>query len=196
MSDRIALIEPSTLISAYCQGIFPMGLESGQLSWFSPDPRGILPVKDYNVPRSVSAMLRKRDISIRVNTSFREVIRACAKREETWITREITHSYEALHALGYAHSVEAWENDRLIGGLYGVSIGGAYFGESMFSRAPGGSKAALVWLLDHLHARGFTLHDTQWTTAHLSMFGGCEISRADYMKQLAKAIRLPLHFAQ
>ena len=195
MSDRVALIDPNLLINAYCQGIFPMGLENGQLSWFSPDPRGVLPVQHFNVPRSVRAELRRSEFEIRVNTAFRETIRACGKREETWITREIMHSYEALHALGYAHSVEAWKNKKLLGGLYGVSIGGAFFGESMFSKVAGGSKAALVWLMEHLKARGFTLHDTQWTTAHLGMFGGNEIPRNLYMKQLASAIRLPVRFA-
>jgi len=194
MSDRVTLIEPTLLINAYCQGIFPMGLESGQLSWFSPDPRGILPIRHFHVPRSVRADLRKKDFEIRVNTSFRETIRSCGKREETWITREIMNSYEALHTLGYAHSVETWENGALVGGLYGVSIGGAFFGESMFSRVPGGSKASLLWLMDHLQAQGFELHDTQWTTKHLSMFGGHEIPRSLYMKQLAASIRLPVRF--
>lgn len=196
MSDRVSPIDPSLLINAYCQGIFPMGLESGQLSWFSPDPRGILPVVDFHVPRSVRAELRRREFEIRVNTSFRETIRFCGKRSETWITREIAASYEALHALGFAHSVEAWENGALVGGLYGVSIGGAFFGESMFSRVPGGSKAALVWLMDHLKSCGFRLHDTQWTTTHLAMFGGREIPRGEYMRQLAEAVRLPVRFAE
>src|SRR3954452_11494071 len=142
ISPSMSALEPRLLISAYCNGIFPMGMENGRLSWFSPDPRGIIPVQDYHVPRSVRAELKKWEYEIRVNTVFPEVVRLCAKRRETWITREIMQSYEVLHKLRYAHSVEAWSGGELVGGLYGVSIGGAFFGESMFSRAPGGSKAA------------------------------------------------------
>ena len=190
----MSALEPRLLISAYCNGIFPMGMENGRLSWFSPDPRGIIPVDSFHVPRSVRAELRKRGCEIRVNTVFSEVVRACAQRRETWITREIMQSYEVLHKLRYAHSVETWENDALIGGLYGVSIGGAFFGESMFSRAPGGSKAALVWLMEHLKQRGFLLHDTQWTTDHLSMFGGSEIARDEYLRLLETAVNAPVRF--
>lgn len=171
-----------------------MGMENGRLSWFSPDPRGVIPVQDCHVPRSIRAELRKRPIEIRVNTAFGEVIRSCGKRTETWITKDIMQSYERLHSLGYAHSVEAWEEDELIGGLYGVSIGAAFFGESMFSRKTGGSKAALVWLLDFLKAKRFVLHDTQWTTPHLAMFGGQEIPRKDYLELLEKAVQQPGRF--
>ncbi len=194
MSSRLSIIEPGMLLNAYCQGIFPMGVEKGELSWFSPDPRGIVPVHDYHVPRSVRAMLRDQPFEIRVNSVFGEIIRNCGERRETWITKQIMASYEVLHALGYAHSVEAWHEGELAGGLYGVSIGGAFFGESMFSKVSGGSKAALVWLMDHLSARDFTLHDTQWTTPHLAMFGGREIPRKQYLKQLAEAIRKPVKF--
>lgn len=190
----MSALEPRLLISAYCNGIFPMGMENGRLSWFSPDPRGILPVEDFHVPRSVRAELRKQPSEIRVNTSFGEVVRACAQRRETWITREIIQSYEILHKLRYAHSVETWLDGELVGGLYGVCIGGAFFGESMFSRTPGGSKAALVWLLQHLKQRGFVLHDTQWTTEHLSMFGGIEIARDEYLRLLEKAVNASARF--
>jgi leucyl/phenylalanyl-tRNA---protein transferase len=191
----MSALEPRLLISAYCNGAFPMGMENGRLSWFSPDPRGVLPVLESKVPRSVRAELRKREIEIRVNTSFSEVLRACGERRETWITKEIIHSYELLHRLGYAHSIEAWEEDELIGGLYGVSIGAAFFGESMFSRKSGGSKAALVWLIDWLKAKQFILHDTQWTTEHLAMFGGKEIPRLEYLELLEKAVQQPVKFA-
>lgn len=190
----MSALEPRLLISAYCNGIFPMGMENGRLSWFSPDPRGILPVKDFHVPRSVRAELRKWRSEIRVNTAFGEVVRACAQRRETWITREILQSYEILHKLRYAHSVETWLDGELVGGLYGVCIGGAFFGESMFSRLPGGSKAALVWLLQHLKQRGFLLHDTQWTTEHLSMFGGREVPRDEYLRLLEEAVNAPARF--
>lgn len=190
----MSALEPRLLISAYCNGIFPMGMENGRLSWFSPDPRGIIPIHDFHVPRSARAELKKQPHEIRVNTAFTEVVRSCAKRRETWITREILHSYEVLHKLRYAHSVETWVDGELTGGLYGVCIGGAFFGESMFSSGPAGSKAALVWLMEHLKQRGFLLHDTQWTTDHLAMFGGREIARDEYLALLEKAVNAPVRF--
>ncbi len=171
-----------------------MGMENGRLSWFSPDPRGILPIHEYRVPRSTRTELAKRNLEIRVNTAFSQVLQGCALRRETWITREIMQSYELLHKLGYAHSVETWEGGELIGGLYGVSIGGAYFGESMFSLRSGGSKAALIWLMAQLQKKGFILHDTQWTTPHLSMFGGREIPRDEYLRLLERAIAMEVKF--
>jgi leucyl/phenylalanyl-tRNA---protein transferase len=187
-------IEPRVLISAYCSGIFPMGMENGRLSWFSPDPRGVLPVADFHVPRSTRAELRQAGFEIRTDTAFGEVVRACSGRADTWITREIIVSYERLHQMGYAHSIETWRGGELVGGLYGVSIGGAFFGESMFSLRPSGSKAALVWLMHHLKTRGYALHDTQWTTPHLALFGGREIPRDDYLGLLEKAVNLPVTF--
>jgi leucyl/phenylalanyl-tRNA--protein transferase len=187
-------LEPRLLINAYCNGIFPMGMENGRLTWFSPDPRGVIPVEGFRVPRSVRAELRRKNFEVRVNTSFGEVLRACGKRTETWITPEIIQSYELLHQLGLAHSVESWHEDQLVGGLYGVCVGGAFFGESMFSRVDGGSKAALVWLMHHLQKKGFLLHDTQWTTDHLAMFGGVEIAREEYLRLLAKAVALDVKF--
>jgi leucyl/phenylalanyl-tRNA--protein transferase len=190
----MSTIEPRVLISAYCSGIFPMGMENGRLSWFSPDPRGILPIAEFHVPRSTRAELRRSDFAIRLDTAFGEVVRFCGDRRDTWITKEIVASYELLHKMGSAHSIEAWRGGRLVGGLYGVAIGGAFFGESMFSRVPGGSKAALVWLMQHLRDRGFALHDTQWTTPHLALFGGREIPRDEYLALLEKAVSLPAKF--
>jgi leucyl/phenylalanyl-tRNA--protein transferase len=190
----MSAIEPRVLISAYCSGIFPMGMENGRLSWFSPDPRGILPISDFHVPRSTRANLGRAGFEVRVDTAFGGIVRACSQRRDTWITREIIASYELLHKMGYAHAVETWHNGELVGGLYGVSIGGAFFGESMFSIKPSASKAALVWLMEHLRGRGFVLHDTQWTTPHLAMFGGHEIPRDDYLKRLEGAVNLPVKF--
>lgn len=190
----MSALEPRLLISAYCNGIFPMGMENGRLSWFSPDPRGVMPIQSFHVPRSTRAALKKWNYEIRVNTAFGETVRSCAKRRETWITHEIVQSYEVLHKLRYAHSVETWSEGKLVGGLYGVSIGGAFFGESMFSRATGGSKAALVWLMEHLKQRNFLLHDTQWTTEHLAMFGGHEIARDEYLCLLERAVNAPVRF--
>jgi len=194
VSARTTIIEPGMLLNAYCRGIFPMGVERGELSWFSPDPRGVLPIQGFHVPRSVRSEMRNNPFEIRVDTAFGRVIRACGERRETWITNQIIASYEALFDLGYGHCVEAWRDGELVGGLYGVSIGGAYFGESMFSRESGASKAALIWLMNHLRGRGFLLHDTQWTTPHLAMFGGEEIPRKHYLKQLGEAIRTPTKF--
>lgn len=190
----MSAIEPRVLISAYCNGMFPMGMENGRLSWFSPDPRGILPIANYHVPRSMRAGLLRSGFEIRTNTRFDDIVQACSERQQTWITREIIASYEQLHRMGYAHSVETWQDGKLLGGLYGVSIGGAFFGESMFSNVPSASKAALVWLMEHLKARGFILHDTQWTTPHLAMFGGYEIPRNDYLRTLESAVSLPVKF--
>ncbi len=191
----MSAIEPRVLISAYCNGMFPMGMENSRLSWFSPDPRGILPIADYHVPRSTRAVLLRSGFEIRINTKFNDIVQACSGRQQTWITQEIIASYERLHQMGYAHSVETWRDNQLLGGLYGVSIGGAFFGESMFSNEPSASKAALVWLMKHLKFRGFVLHDTQWTTPHLAMFGGYEIPRDNYLQALETAVNLPVKFA-
>lgn len=188
------ILEPDLLINAYTNGIFPMGTGNGHLSWFSPNPRGVLPVQDFHVPRSVRAELRRNHFEIRINTAFVDILRACGQRKETWITRDIILSYEALHKMGSAHSIETWQNDTLVGGLYGVCIGGAFFGESMFSHTPGASKAALVWLMEHLKKKQFMLHDTQWTTPHLSMFGGREIPRDQYLLQLEAALKSTVSF--
>ncbi len=198
MSDRhenAAVLPPDLLLQAYAQGMFPMAMESGELGWFSPDPRGIIPIRDFHVPHGMKKLLRDAPFEIRINTAFTTVMRGCAKRETTWISDTILRSYVRLHELGFAHSVEAWQGRRLAGGLYGVSIGGAFFGESMFSLEPGASKFALHALVNRLEERGFTLLDTQWVTGHLRMFGAHEISRADYMQRLRQALKLECRFA-
>lgn len=188
------MIDPLQLLSAYCDGAFPMGHEDGTLSWFRPKHRGILPVHDFHVPRRFARYLRDHPFELRWNTAFGDVMRACADREETWINDRILDSYQALHELGYAHSAEVWRGRRLVGGVYGVAIGGAFFGESMFSRETQASKVALTHLQWRLRDRGFVLHDTQWTTPHLAMFGGHEIPCGHYMKLLNEAIQLPVSF--
>ena len=128
-------IRPALLLAAYRSGLFPMSLDHrGEIGWFSPDPRGVIPLDEFHVPKSLVRTMRKQPFEIRMDTAFGEVIRGCSLRETTWISRRIRKSYEKLHELGYAHSIEAWNGDRLVGGLYGVAIGGAFFGESMFSR--------------------------------------------------------------
>jgi len=184
------MIASELLLQGYRLGVFPMAMEDGAIEWFSPDPRAILPLEEFHVPHALRRVLRKEVFEIKIDNRFGEVIRACAKREDTWINREIVESYERLHELGYAHSVETWSNGKLAGGLYGVAIGGAFFGESMFHRERDASKIALVALVEHLRAKKFALLDTQWLTPHLEQFGAIEISRAKYLDLLQQALRL------
>ncbi|XHR31329.1 MAG: leucyl/phenylalanyl-tRNA--protein transferase [Chthoniobacteraceae bacterium] len=178
------------LLSAYAQGIFPMGMPKGEMGWFSPDPRGILPLDErFHLPHGLARALRKGRFEVRCNTAFEEVMKACAEREETWIDEEIVASYTELYRLGFAHSVEAWCEGRLAGGLYGVALGGAFFGESMFHRETDASKVALNALVERLRERGFKLLDIQWTTPHLCTFGAMEIPRREYLRQLRAALR-------
>ncbi len=168
-----------------------MGLEDGDLGWFSPDPRGILPLESFHIPSRLARLLRRGVFEIRINAGFERVMRECAARldeEGTWISQEILESYVALHRLGMAHSVEAWHDGVLAGGLYGVHLGGAFFGESMFHRETDASKVALAALVDRLVGRGFTLLDVQWVTPHLEQFGAIEIPRSTYLKLLARAV--------
>ncbi len=188
------MLDPAQLLSAYCEGAFPMGEEDGTVSWYRPRQRGILPVEDFHVPRRFLQFLRHSPFEVRWNTAFGDVMRGCSDRSETWITDVILDSYEELHQLGFAHSAEVWRDGRLMGGVYGVAIGGAFFGESMFSREHQASKTALVHLQWRLRERGFILHDTQWTTPHLAQFGGHEIPCARYLDLLERAIRLPATF--
>ena len=171
-----------------------MAGSDNSISWYSPDPRTIIPLDGYNIPRSTRQLVRKRTFRIEIDKCFETVIRGCAGREETWINAEIIESYVELHRQGYAHSIESYDSEGLAGGLYGVALGGAFFGESMFSLRTGASKAALAFLLDFLAERGFTLLDTQYITPHLQMFGALEIPRSDYLRLLRKSIQLPPKF--
>jgi leucyl/phenylalanyl-tRNA--protein transferase len=184
------VIDLQYLIAAYAQGAFPMGLEDGEIGWFSPDPRGILPLDTFHYSSRLARVMRQRKFQITVDTDFAGVMRACAEHrdEGTWITGEILESYTALHARGLAHSVEARQDGRLVGGLYGVHLGAAFFGESMFHTVTDASKVALAALVDLMRANGFTLLDTQWTTPHLAQFGGVEIPRDEYLVRLADAL--------
>lgn len=183
-------IDPDFLLMAYCSGFFPMAdPKTGEIGWFSPDPRAIFELDEFHVPRSLRLVIKKNLFEVRVNTSFEQVMRGCAEREETWISEDIIRSYVELHRLGFAHSVESWSAGSLVGGLYGVAIGGAFFGESMFSRQKDASKVALVHLVERMKVRGFELLDTQWITPHLKMFGAKEISREEYLKRLRHAIK-------
>jgi leucyl/phenylalanyl-tRNA--protein transferase len=185
------------LLSAYASGWFPMAVAAGEIRWYSPDPRGIIPLDTFHVPRRLARSLRGRRFEIRINTDFRSVIQACATREDSdgdWIDEEIVESFCALHAQGVAHSVETWQDEGLVGGLYGVALGGAFFGESMFHRVGDASKAALAALVDRLRGRGFTLLDTQWVTEHLLQFGAIEIPRRRYLRLLDEALKVEARF--
>jgi leucyl/phenylalanyl-tRNA--protein transferase len=188
------MIDPELLLQGYRLGVFPMAMEDESIQWFSPDPRAILPLEDFHVPHALRRVLRKRVFGTTIDNAFSKVIEACAKREDTWINLEIIESYTRLHELGCAHSIEAWKEGALAGGLYGVAVGGAFFGESMFHHVTDASKIALVALVEHLRARKFALLDTQWLTPHLQQFGGIEISREHYLRLLRSAVELPREF--
>jgi leucyl/phenylalanyl-tRNA--protein transferase len=194
------MIDSDLLLSAYASGWFPMAVEGGEIRWFSPDPRGILPIEQFHVPRRLARLYRQGRFDIAIDRDFEQVIRSCAEvtRDSedpgTWITDQIIESYCDLHARGLAHSVECWRAGRLAGGLYGVALGGAFFGESMFHRETDASKVALIALVDRLRARGYVLLDTQWTTAHLEQFGAIEISRREYLRRLDRALRVSCRF--
>jgi leucyl/phenylalanyl-tRNA--protein transferase len=182
------IIPPEVLLGAYAQGVFPMA-EDGEILWFSPTQRGIIPLDErFHIPRGLKKALRKNPFKIRFDTAFREVMIGCAERDGTWIDGVIIESYCALHELGHAHSVECWDADGLQGGLYGVALGKAFFGESMFSRKTDASKIALVFLVERLRERGFELLDTQWMTDHLQTFGGIEIGREKYLRMLGRLL--------
>lgn len=182
------VIAPEILLGAYAQGIFPMA-EEGEIVWVAPQMRGLIPLDDrFHIPRGLKKALRKNLFEIRFNTAFREVMLGCAERKETWIDPVILESFCLLHEQGHAHSVECWDSDGLQGGLYGVSLGKVFFGESMFSRKTDASKIALVSLVERLREKKFELLDTQWLTTHLSTFGGYEIPQKEYLVMLRAAI--------
>jgi leucyl/phenylalanyl-tRNA--protein transferase len=187
------VIPADALLNAYASGWFPMAVSPGEIRWYSPDPRGIIPLDTFHVPSRLARSLRARPFEIRIDTNFPAVIRACAERPDpdgNWIDGEIIDSYSALFEQGFAHSVEAWRGDQLVGGLYGVAMRGAFFGESMFHRATDASKAALVALVEHLRERGYALLDTQWVTEHLLQFGAIEIPRRRYLRLLDQALTI------
>ncbi len=184
------------LLAAYSQGYFPMAeSRDGDIYWHSPDPRAIFNIYEIEPPRSIRQIIRKGNFIITENRQFPEVIKACSVREDTWISDEIIESYINLHNEGYAQSVETWFNGELAGGLYGVTIGGAFFGESMFSLVSNASKIAFYYLVEKLRRLGFVLLDTQYLNEHTQLLGAVEIPKALYLKILKEAVNLPVRFS-
>ena len=190
-SDQHNIIPLEALLNAYANGVFPMA-EDGEILWFSPERRGLIPLDSrFRIPHGLRRTLKRGLYEVRWNTAFREVMLACAERKETWIDEVILESYCALHEEGFAHSVECWDADCLQGGLYGVALAGVFFGESMFHRKTDASKVALVALVETLREKNFHLLDTQWMTDHLRQFGGYELPRREYLVQLQAALEAP-----
>jgi leucyl/phenylalanyl-tRNA--protein transferase len=187
-------LTPEILLRAYAEGLFPMAERRGDstLYWVSPEKRGILPLDSFHVPHRLARTMRNGSFTVTADQAFGEVMRACAApgpgRPESWINDEILRLYTALHAGGHGHSIECWQDGELAGGLYGVRLGAAFFGESMFSRRRDASKVALVALVEGLRRGGFVLLDTQFITPHLAQFGAIEIPRAQYLMKLADAL--------
>ena len=200
MRPGMSELTPDILLRTYAAGIFPMAesAEDPTLFWVDPETRGILPLEKFRVSRGVQRKLRRHLFEVRCDTAFEEVVRACAaktsERPTTWINEEIIRLYLGLHAMGHAHSVECWEGGELAGGLYGVCIGGAFFGESMFSRATDASKIALAHLVARLRRGGYRLLDTQFVTSHLEQFGVTEVGRGEYQAILSSALAADASF--
>ena len=190
-------VTPDMLLRAYSIGLFPMAdsADDPELFWVEPEIRGVIPLDGFHVSRSLAKTIRKSHFDIRFNTAFEAVMEGCAApapdRPTTWINSKIRALYATLHSMGYAHSVEAWEDGALVGGLYGVSLGSAFFGESMFSRRTNASKICLVHLVERLRAKDFELLDTQFTTEHLKSFGAIDVPKAEYEIMLANAMNSP-----
>ncbi|MCH2066302.1 leucyl/phenylalanyl-tRNA--protein transferase [Shimia sp.] len=184
-------VTPDLLMRAYGMGVFPMSenRDDPDIFWVDPIRRGIFPLDSFHISRSLAKRIRRGGYAVSLNADFEGVLEGCADRDETWINAQIHALYMALHARGEAHSLEVWDRDELVGGVYGVTLGGAFFGESMFSRRTDASKIALAYLIEHLRRCGFTLFDTQFVTDHLISLGAIEIPRADYHKMLTWALR-------
>ena len=193
MADRLS---PELLLAGYAQGIFPMAesREDNRLYWFDPKLRGIIPLDNFHISRSLARVIRRETFTISTNQAFRAVVEGCADRSDTWINGPLFSLYDALHAAGFAHSLEVWSGEELVGGIFGITLGGAFFGESMFSRATDASKVALAYTVDRLRRGGFSLFDTQYLTPHLASLGGVEISREAYHARLAEALQLRADF--
>lgn len=183
-------LTPELLLQAYASGIFPMAQsrDDPELFWVDPQFRGVFALDHFHISRSLARRIRQQPFTLKMNTAFMEVVAGCADREETWINPQLLDLYDSLHQTGHAHSIEVWEGEALVGGVYGITINGAFFGESMFSRRTDASKIALAYLVDHLRESGFSLFDTQFITPHLASLGAVEIPRDAYHTLLGKAL--------
>lgn len=194
-NNKNRIIRPEVLIQAYKQGYFPMAdHKEGEIYWHCPDPRAVIPLDSPKKPKSLRRSEEKYEFEYRVDTCFRTVMEKCAERDDTWISAEIIETYMQLHYLGNAHSVETFEDDELVGGLYGVAIGGAFFGESMFNTVTDASKGAFFHLIERLKERNYLLLDSQYINPFTKQLGAIELSYTDYNKRLIKAINLPTSF--
>lgn len=203
-------LEPATLLEAYCTGVFPWFDEDCPICWWSPDPRAIFPLLPsppggegsgvrggLHISRRLGRTIRSGKFTVTINQAFGDVIRGCAQRDEgTWLTQSMIDAYERLHRLGVAHSVEAWRDGKLGGGLYGVALGGLFAGESMFHHVTDASKVALAFTVEHLNRRGYRLFDTQFLTEHTARLGAIEIPRREYLERLQQALRIDASFAE
>ncbi len=190
-------LTPQALLTAYAQGAFPMADKDGVIRWYTADPRGVLPLDQFHVPSTLAQLVRNpKKFEVRINSDFAGTMRACceSRPDGTWINDRLIAAYVRLHEMGFAHSVESWWDGELAGGLYGVSLGGAFFGESMFHRRKNASKLALVYLVNRLRERGFELLDAQASTGHLRRFGCIEISAAEYLLRLESAMKKQCKF--
>jgi leucyl/phenylalanyl-tRNA--protein transferase len=192
-------LDPETLLSAYAQGVFPMADRDGRIRFYTADPRGIIPLSPpeaFHVPGTLRQVVRQGRFDVRVNHDFPATMRACMENRDggSWISEELIAAYARLHELGFAHSVESWQDGQLVGGLYGVSLGAAFFGESMFHRTTDASKVALVHLVHRLRERGYELLDTQATTPHLRRFGCVDVPAAEYLRRLESALAKECEF--
>jgi leucyl/phenylalanyl-tRNA--protein transferase len=187
-------LKPINMLNYYAQGAFPMADENGKIDWYQPKTRTIIPLDKYNIPRSLKKFMETSDYKIKYDNDVMEIVKQCAKRKQTWISPELVEAYKGIHEIGFLHSVEVYQNDKLVGGLYGVTIGGAFFGESMFSKKSQASKSALVKLLERLRKKGFVVLDIQFLTPHLEMFGAVEIDFEEYALLLEKAYSKDVRF--
>ncbi len=192
--DNDKLLEPAFMISMYARGSFPMAEEDGSLNWYLPQTRAIIPVNEFNIPRTLKKFMQSSNFEYRFDSNILSVIENCSNRDETWISPDLIDGYERLINLGYVHSVEVYENDELVGGLYGIAFRGAFFGESMFSKVPQASKCAMVTLFGNLKTKGYDIVDVQFITDHLKMFGTIEIPYDEYVDILVNAYKKEIEF--
>jgi len=183
--DNKELLLPENMLRMYACGAFPMAQDKySEIDWYLPEIRTIIPLHNYNIPRSLKKFIKEHSFEFRIDFDFLSVVKGCADRDKTWITDELIDAYLRLYNRKHIHTVEVWQDSKLVGGLYGITFKGAFFGESMFSRVPQASKAALAFLLEHLKLKGFALLDVQYITPHLKMFGAIEISFQEYQDLL------------